>query len=75
MKKKVEFYDCLKKFKFINNDKLRSIRSINRKRNETKIIKVFINWNNKWYIKLDKLNRNLHIETEDNSEIKIFTDY
>lgn len=75
MKNKVQFYDCLKKFKFLGNEKLNSLRNISRKRNETKILKVFINWKFQWYVKFDKLNRNLHIETESKKEVYLFTDY
>ena len=74
MKKKVEFFDCLKKLLFLDK-KINNIYKVWRSRNTNKIIKVFINWKFNWYVKLDKLNRNLHIETEANSEIKIFTDY
>lgn len=73
MKKKVKFYDCLKKFK--TSEDLNHFSKINRKRNNIKIIKVFINWRFNWYVKLDKLNRNLHIETEEKKEVNLFTDY
>lgn len=73
MKKKVTFYDCLKKFKI--SEDLNHFSKINRKRNNIKIIKVFINWKFNWYVKLDKLNRNLHIETEEKKEVNLFTDY
>lgn len=76
MKKKAKIYDCLKKFQFLWNEKLKSLRNIQRKRNETKIIKVFINWEKIWYISLDKLNRNLHIETKNKTDkVILFTDY
>lgn len=74
MKKKVEFFDCLKKFLFLDNWK--NMKAIWRKRNNFKIVKIYINWKNKWYLKLDKLSRNLHIETQNqNDEINLFTDY
>ncbi len=74
MKKKVEFFDCLKKFLFLDNWK--NMKAIWRKRNNLKIVKIYINWKNKWYLKLDKLSRNLHIETQNqNDEINLFTDY
>lgn len=75
MKKKVEFFDCLKKFLFLDK-KIKNIYKVWRSRNTNKIIKVFINWKFNWYVKLDKLNRNLHIETQNqNDEINLFTDY
>ena len=49
MKKKVEFYDCLKKFLFLDK-KINNIYKVWRSRNTNKIIKVFVNWNNKFYI-------------------------
>ena len=74
MKKKVKFFDCLKKFLFLDNWK--NMKAIWRKRNNLKIVKIYINWKNKWYLKLDKLSRNLHIETQNqNDEINLFTDY
>lgn len=73
MKKKVEFFDCLKKFLFLDNWK--NMKAIWRKRNNLKIVKIYINWKNKWYLKLDKLSRNLHIETEDKKEVNLYTDY
>ena len=72
MKKKVEFFDCLKKFLFLDNWK--NMKAIWRKRNNFKIVKIYINWKNKWYLK--KMSRNLHIETNNkNDEINLFTDY
>lgn len=70
--KKIKLYDCLKKF-FYNKD-FKNMSSIYRKRNNSKIVKIIINWKNKWYVKLDKLNRNLIIKTTD-SKIDLFTDY
>lgn len=75
MKKKVEFYDCLKKFLFLDK-KIKNIYKVWRSRNTNKIIKVSVNWKFRWYVKFGKLERNLHIETQNqNDEINLFTDY
>lgn len=77
MKKKVQFYDCLKKFSILDNFKdTKNIKMVKYRRNTTKIIKVFLNWKNLGFLRLDKLNRNLYIETKDkNEDINLFTDY
>lgn len=74
---KAVFYDCLKKIHILWNDKLlKNMKQVSNRRNTTKIIKVFMNWKNIWYLKLDKKNRNLHIETKNkNEDINLFTDY
>lgn len=72
MKKKARFFDCLKKF--LLEKKYKNIISVHRKRNSVKIVKVFINWKNKGYLELDKLNRNIYIETN-SDEVLLSTDY
>lgn len=74
MKKKIKTFDCLKKFLFLKESRYKNIIWVHRKRNTTKIIKVFINWKSKGYLELNKLNRNLHIETNAD-EVNLFTDY
>lgn len=77
MKRKAIFYDCLKKFSILENDKfLKNLKQVKNRRNTTKIIKVFMNGKSVWYVKLDKKNRNLYIETKNkNEDIILFTDY
>ncbi len=77
MKKKAKIYDCLKKFSILDKNKdTKNIKMVKYRRNTTKIVKIFLNWKNHWFLRLDKLNRNLHIETQNqNDEINLFTDY
>lgn len=77
MKKKAKIYDCLKKFSILDKNKdTKNIKMVKYRRNTTKIVKIFLNWKNHWFLRLDKLNRNLHIETNNkNDEINLFTDY
>lgn len=76
MKKPAQIYDCLKKFILVDSDEnFRNKQNVTRARNRLKIEKVFINWKFSWYIKLGKLSRNLHIETTENGEVNLFTDY
>ena len=77
MKKKAKIYDCLKKFSILDNFKdTKNSKMVKYRRNTTKIIKVFLNWKNLGFLRLDKLNRNLYIETKDkNEDINLFTDY
>ncbi|PZM81823.1 hypothetical protein DLH72_04985 [Candidatus Gracilibacteria bacterium] len=74
MKKKIKTFDCLKKFLFLKESRYKNIIGVHRKRNTTKIIKLFINGKNKGYLEFDKKNRNLHIETS-TDEVNLFTDY
>ena len=77
MKKKAKIYDCLKKFSILDKNKdTKNIKMVKYRRNTTKIVKIFLNWKNHCFLRLDKLNRNLHIETNNkNDEINLFTDY
>lgn len=75
MKKKVKYFDCLKKFLFQEKWKYKNIIWVHRKRNAVKIIKVFINWKSKGYLELDKLNRNIYIDTKTSEDVILSTDY
>ena len=68
------WYNKLLKF-FLDCSEFNTKKKISRARNRVKLVKVFVNWKSKWYIKLDRLNRNLHIEVKNNNEVDLFSDY
>lgn len=72
MKKKAVFYSCLKQLLFFK--KYNSMKTIWRKRNTQKIVRVFIDGEKYGYLNLDRLNKNIYIEKKDD-KIILFTDY